>query len=204
MPFQPAPDVAHIQIEGRMDSQQTLNNLYFQVSGGGITPINLNTITDAVATWWTSTITPLLSENWASVRAIGTDLTTETGPRVEVAMGDEGGVTSESAPNNVAACVSFRTAQRGRSFRGRNYIPGIPNVDITLNTINPALIVSFTTGYQLLAGAGLFEAGWEWVVLSRQAAGVVRAEALPVPVLTAAMTTNTVRSMRSRLVGHGA
>lgn len=204
MAFQPVPDVAQIVIEGRMDNQLIINDLYFAVSGGGITPINLLTITDAVATWWQTTILPNLSEDYSSVRAIGVDLTTQTGPRVEVAAADTGGVGSESAPNNVAACVSFRTALRGRSFRGRNYVAGIPNVDITLNTLNPVLMGSLIAGYTLLVGAGLFEAGWEWVVVSRQAGGLIRPEGVPSPIATVAMTANTVRSMRSREVGHGA
>lgn len=204
MAYQPVPDVAQIVIEGRMDNQLVLNDLYFAVSGGGITPINLLTITDAVATWWQGVIMPNLSEDYTSVRAVGIDLTTQTGARVEVAAASAGGVGSEAAPNNVAACVSFRTALRGRSFRGRNYVAGIPNADITLNTLGPSFISSLVDGYTQLVGAGLFEAGWEWVVVSRQTLGDPRPEGIPSPVATVAMTTNTVRSMRSREVGHGA
>ncbi len=37
-----------------------------------------------------------------------------------------GSVTGNATPNNCAAVVTARTALRGRSYRGRNYIPGIP------------------------------------------------------------------------------
>lgn len=204
MPFQPVPDVALITIEGRVDGQLTINDLYFAVSGSGIDPVNLATITNAVGDWAANTLLPLLSNQWTLVRARGVDLTVETGPAYERAYGLPGEVSGEAVPNNVAACVSFRTASRGRSFRGRNYVPGIPNAEVTLNTISNTLINNLVDGYQQLAGAGTFQAGWEWVVVSRKTGGNVRPEGIPSPIITVVMTTPYVRSMRSREVGHGA
>lgn len=204
MPFQPAVDVAQVQLEGKVDGCMTLNNLYFQISGGGITPVNLASLVANVQSWWLSTLVGQLSDDWAAVRVIGVDLTTQTGARAELATVGTGGEVGEANPNNVAACVSFRTAQRGRSARGRNYVPGVPGSMVTLNTMDPDWMANVLNAYDQLVGPGTFLAGWEFVVLSRFTAGAPRTSALAIPVTSVTFTTNTVRSMRSREVGHGA
>lgn len=204
MAYQPVPDVAHITLEGTVDGQVTINDLYFEVSGGGITPINLGALLLAVSVYWTTNVVPLLSEDWTAVAVSATDLTTATGPSLETAVGVDGGVAGEAAPNNVAACVSFATAQRGRSSRGRNYVPAVPNSVITLNTMSTTFISNLSDAYNGMAGPGALAAGWQWVVVSRQTAGALRPTGLAIPVVAATMKSVYVKSMRSRLVGHGA
>jgi hypothetical protein len=55
-----------------------------------------------------------------------------------------------------------------------------------------------------LSGAGGFTPGWQLVVLSRFTAGAARPAGIGIPVTEAVMVGNSVRSMRSREVGHGA
>jgi len=204
MAFQAAPNIAQLTLQGVVDRQETINDLYFAISGGSITPVSLAAITGSVAEWWGAEIVPQLSEDWSSVRVVGTDLTTQTGPRIETQLAMIGGVAGEAAPNNVAACVKFLTAFRGRSFRGRNFVPAIPNSQITLNTLAGGIIDALVAAYGLLVGPGTLLAGWQWVVLSRHTAGALRPTGVGSPVVDVAMTTNTVRSMRSREVGVGA
>lgn len=204
MAFQPAPDIAQIRIEGRLDRQMTLNDLYFQISGGGITSVNLLALAVAVNSWFGTQVAPSLSEDWTGVRVTGVDLSAQNGPSVESALTAVGGVANESAPGNVAACISFRTEQRGRFARGRNFLPGIPNSSITLNTLDQTFMDDITLAYGLLVGPGELLAGWQWVVLSRVFEGSPRAVGIGIPITSTAFTTNTVRSMRSREVGHGA
>lgn len=187
-----------------MDGCQTINDLYFEISGGAIDAVNIQTITGLVGSWFATSLAPNLSEDWAPVRAVGVDLGSPTGPTASVGLGGAGGVTGEAAPNNVAACISLRTAQRGRSFRGRNYIPGIPNSLITLNTLDTGFINDLTTVYLMLVGPGTFAAGWQLGVVSRQQAGSLLASGVITPVVDVLFTTPFVRSMRSREVGHGA
>lgn len=203
MPYQPVVNVAQVKLEGVVDRQMTINDLYFEISGGGINTTNLSTLAFAVATWWGNELVPNLSEDWSSVRAVAIDLTTATGPSVEMPLSVPGGVGVEAAPNNVAACVKFSTAQRGRFARGRNFVPGVPNSQVLLNTLQPAFINALTTAYSQLVGPGEFVAGWQWVVVSRYLNNVQRASGLAIPVTGASMVGNVVRSMRSREVGHG-
>lgn len=200
--YQPVTAVVQCQLFGRVDGQVTINDLYFQAAGA-ITPLGVTTLVDAVAGWFGGSLAPLLSDDWATERVIGTDLTTATGFRIDEAAVTIGGVTGEANPNNVAAVVSLRTAQRGRSARGRNFVPAIPGAAVTLNTIDPAFIADLLTAYTELVGAGTFVAGWELVVVSRVTGGLARATGLAIPVTNVVMVTNTVRSMRSREVGHG-
>lgn len=200
--YQPVVGVVQCQLFGRVDGQVTINDLYFQASGA-VTPTNMNSLAIAVAGWFGGNLAPLLSDDWSSERVIATDLTTATGFRTEQAAVTIGGVTGEANPNNVAACVSFRTDQRGRSARGRNFVPGIPGAAVTLNTLDPAFITDLLDAYLLLMGAGSFLAGWEMVVVSRFTAGAARVSGLAIPVTNILMVGNSVRSMRSREIGHG-
>lgn len=203
MAFQPVPDVALVRVEGRVDGQQTINDLYFEISGTGINATSILAITTAVAGWVVDRLIPIVCSSWTAVRATGLDLTAANSFSAEVAIGQPGDVDSEAVPNNVAACVSFRTGLAGRSFRGRNYVAAIPNSEVTLNTISPTTIVALANAYQTMVGAGLFEPGWQWGVVSRQTAGALRPTGVITPVQNAIFTTPYVRSMRSREIGHG-
>jgi hypothetical protein len=200
--YQPVNNVVQCQLFGRVDGQVTINDLYF-FAAGAITFTSLASLVNAVASWFGSNLAPLLSDDWSTERVIGTDLSTATGLRNEQAAVTIGGVTGEANPNNVAAVVSLRSANRGRSGRGRNYVPAIPGSAVTLNTLDPAFIGDLIDAYLLLMGAGSFLAGWELVVVSRVSAGIVRPTGLAQPVTNILMVGNTVRSMRSREVGHG-
>jgi len=204
MPYQAAPNIAQVQCVGTVDGQTTINDLYFEISGGVIDVVNLTTLGSAMALWFVNTLAPLLSDDWSAQRVIATDLTTQTGPRVDFGAAAPGGVTGEANPNNVAACVSLRTASRGRSARGRNFVPGIPGAEVTLNTLSNTFINDLLSAYVLLVGPGTFLPGWQLVVLSRQTAGALRPVGIGFPVTDVVMTTDKVKSMRSRSVGNGA
>jgi hypothetical protein len=210
MPFVPVPNTALIRMEGTVDGQLTINTVYFEVSGGGITGVNLAALVTAVGGWAQSTIAPILSDDWALVRTIGTDLTAANSFQYELATPATGGVSGEANPNNVAACVKFVTALSGRSFRGSNFIPAVPGSVVTLNTMDQAFMDDVTGAYFQLIGAGIFLAGWQWVVASRFSGVDVDGHPIPrttgivTPVIGTSFVNPYVKSMRSREVGHGA
>lgn len=204
MAFQPVPDVALARVIGRVDGQLTVNTLYWQVSGSGIDEVNLTTLANAVDNWANGSLVQPLSNDWAYERTDVIDLSAPNSFQVTVSSPAVGESSAEAAPNNVAACISFQTVFSGRSFRGRNYIPGIPNDQITLNTMGTPFMTSLTTIYGALIGAGTFVAGWQWGVVSRQSGGVPRVAGLFSPISGVVFKTPYVRSMRSREIGHGA
>lgn len=204
MPTQPVANVALVEVKGVMDNQLTINTSHWAISGGGINITNLTTLVDAVADWAANTLAPLLSRDWTLTQTAGTDLTSNIGPAAFNNTTQIGGVDIEAAPNNVAACVSIRTGGRGRSFRGRNFLPGIPNSLVTLNTLDTGFISDLLGAYTGLIGAGTFVAGWEYSIVSRRLANEDRIPPLVIPVVSVEMVGTSVRSMRSREVGHGA
>lgn len=211
MAFIPVPNVAQIRMEGVVDSQLTINDIYFEISGGGINVVNLQTLVDAVGVWFVDSLTPLLSDDWHASRVVGVDLTSATGVIATGEVSADGGVSGEAEPNNVAACMSIRTANRGRSFRGRNYVPGLPSSLVTLNTLDSTFLANLVTTYNQLKGAGTFSPGWQMVVVSRFSGvnpttgkPIPRTTGIATPVTSIISVTNKVRSMRSREIGHGA
>jgi len=204
MPFQAVPNVAQVTINGRLDGQLTINDLYFEISGGGITPVNLLTLTTAVANWCDVNLRPNLSTSWEQSRFVGRDLGVQNGAVIDVLQSAAGGEAGECAPNNVAACISIKSGLAGRSFRGRNYLPGIPNSMVVQNTLDLDWMTPVTAAYNLLVGAGTFTPGWQFVVVSRQTASALRPTGVATPVVTCGFTTPYVRSMRSRSIGNGA
>lgn len=203
MPPLPVPQAALVQCMGSVDQQLTIIDLSF-VNSAAVTEVNLSSLVTAVATWFTDSLALQLSDDWSATRVVGTDLSDPVGARVEAPAVAVGGVSGEANPNNVAACVSFRTAQRGRSGHGRNFVPGIPGSVVTLNTIDDAWISNILLVYQQLVGPGTFAAGWQFCVVSRQTGGLARPTPLTIPITSVTMVTNKVKSMRSREVGHGA
>lgn len=210
MAFIPVPNTAQIRLEGRLDNQQTINDLYF-FQDGGFTELELANLTANVFSWWNTSIVTLLNEGFSSLRASARDLTSPTGLSFETALGAAAGsVTGEAAPNNVAPAVSFRTGLAGRSFRGRNYVPGISNSDVVGNNIDAGWRDDILTGYSLLLPGGtVLPAGFIWVVVSRFSG--VDVDGAPVPRLEGIVTTITaviftdtiVDSQRRRLPGRG-
>lgn len=203
MPFQPAPSIVGTVIDGRMDGQLTNLDLNWFATGA-ITPANIGTLCGDIGAWVGDVLAPLLSRDWTAFRVRGFDLSVANGAVNESPLSATGGVDVEAAPNNVAACVSLRTGTRGRSGHGRNFVPGIPNSVITLNTLDSGFISDLVAAYFTLAGAGSFSAGFELVVLSRIQGGVPLANAIGLPVTAVTMVGTSVRSMRSREIGHGA
>jgi len=210
MPFIPVPNVAQLRFEGTIDGQQTINDLFFR-NGGGIFVLDLADLVTTLNDWFNFSFATGLSEDWSTVAVHGRDLTTEAGAVYDFsATPNTGGVTGEAAPNNVAACISFRTGTAGRSYRGRNYIPAVPNSAITLNTMSAPFMADMIAAYsQLLVGGAALPVGWEWVVVSRYSGTDVNGDPVPRATGTATLvpnvlfTNNTVDSRRRRLPGRG-
>jgi len=203
MPFQPAPNIAQVQVHGTIDGQLTINNTYWQLDGGTITAINLASLVASVSNWAANSLAPLLAEDWQTIQVVGLDLSVENGFRVEQGVAANGGVSGEAAPNNVACCISFRTGLRGRSYHGRNYVPAIPNSLIDLNALAPTFLADLSSAYSTMIGLGGFSAGWQWGVLSRVQGGVPLGVAVLNPIINTTFSSGYVKSMRSRSVGHG-
>jgi len=203
MAFTPVINVLQVELRQRLFLQQVENTLYW-LYGGAPTTSDANTLAAAVAGWWTAEMSPLLSQDLELHEVYVTDISSESGFTVSYTTGlpDAGGVPTAALPGNVAVSCTFRTINRGRSFRGRNYVAGIPEASVIGNTIDSGLVSGIGDAYTALIGlAGIASA--DWVVVSRYENGESRGFGIATPVVSALVVDNLVDSMRRRLTGRG-
>lgn len=85
-----------------------------------------------------------------------------------------GSVAADPVANQAAMVVTFNTAFRGRSFRGRNYIPGLPVAAQDSGLFwKAASVASIQSVYEGMSAA-VYAIGWQHAVLSRYTAGAPR------------------------------
>lgn len=204
MPFVPAQNTCMAELRMILSTQKVENTLYFQASAG-MTPALMTSLGTALITWWSNQMSPLLSNFLSLTEVYLTDLTTQTSPTVSVTAGlpIAGTDASEPLPFNVAYCLSFRTAGRGKASRGRNYICGWTEGDNLRSDLLAGNITAITSAYTLLVGAGTFVPGLQWVVVSRFLNNAPRATALVQPITNVLGVDSTLDSQRRRLPGRG-
>lgn len=210
MPFIPSATEVEAKFEGVVDGQQTINDLYFSLPGGYVLS-DIQSLATNLSDWFTLSFASHLSEDWSTVAVHVRALNVPAGFVVDVSPTPTvGGAASSAEPNNVALCISFRTGIAGRSFRGRNYVPGVPTDQITLNTFEAGWMADVKATYDLLlAGGGALPGGWIWGVLSRfsgvdvDGKPIPRASGVFTPIVNTLFTDSTADSMRNRLPGRG-
>jgi hypothetical protein len=203
LPFIPAPDTVRVDIQYTLAGQQAQNTLWFRFRAGSPTVPDLTALGVGINDYWGLAVMPLLSHNLVMVGNVATDWTTETSPAVNTPTSVTGGDTGADLPNNVAVCVTILTAGRGKSSRGRNYVPGIPDSGRTgVNGILDTFGTDLLSAYTGILGSAI-DADWEWSVVSFMSGGVDRVTALVQPVIGAALTDLVLDSQRRRLPGRG-
>ena len=127
MAFIPTPNAVRASVLGTIDGQLCVITLWF-VGTAPATTTDLDNLAGALIDWVTLELLPLLSNGYSvfSVNVVAQD--TSFAPSVSSSTGlpAVGAVNSATQAPQVAGVVSFRTANRGRSSRGRNYVPGVP------------------------------------------------------------------------------
>ena len=131
-------DAYQIKIVGRQDGQET-NNIWHFVCAQSDTDVLLHLIQVFIQCFLTNLL-PVLSSSWALERVLWKKVTPALGvENVYVPAGTlTGGGNANALPSFCSAVVSIRTAQGGRSKRGRSFIAGIPESVTTNSTINAA------------------------------------------------------------------
>jgi len=201
MAFVPASNVLMVENRGQYLGIQIENTLYFQHTGA-ITAGDADDILEYMEIDLIPDLVSNLSNQLTYTSSFGTDLTSATAPtytRVYSPAVTGSGV-SAAMPGSVAACISFRTNGRGRSSRGRNYLCGLGENQVTANVLDSGTINALVGAYadMTVAGATL-PANWEWVVLSRYLNGSARVSGLAQEITAVITTDYIVDSQRGRL-----
>ena len=200
MVFVPASNVLQVEVRGSLNGVPVECVQYHQF-GSAITTPDVDDLFDWYDTVFLPDYLDPLGIEYKVGELYGTDLTTSSSPTYSLVFSPqrEGAVAAAALPGNVASCISFRTAGRGRSSRGRNYVPGLPEGSVTGNGMDLTMVNALVAAYELMLGGGTYPAGWEWVVLSRFLLGIPRVAALAQTITDVLSTNLTVESQRGRL-----
>lgn len=200
MVYVPSLNTLQVEIRGTSFGKEVENVLYFQ-STGAITPANVSTLFTYLTTTWIPQFQPYWHTSMQVDELYGTDLSTASSPTYPLVVSPAivGTSASPGLPNSVTPAISFRTNNRGRSSRGRNYVPGMVEAAATGDTFGASTINGLVALYELLMGGGAFPAGWDWVVVSRILNGLPRVAALVQSIIDVASTSLEVDSQRKRV-----
>lgn len=203
MPFIPVLYAAMVEVRMLLDGQKIENTLYVR-DAGEAGPVNTQNLANAVLALWTTNIMPVLTTSVQLIEVYVTDLSDQFGPTATAVPSGNvfGGEIQNPVPNNVALCVSFRTQGRGRSSRGRNYVPGLAENQFDRSRALSGLVIDLQNRYAAF-GAALNEGGWIHVVVSRYSNKAPRPTGLVQDVTSYVITDNVADSQRRRLPGRG-
>ena len=203
MPYIPVINTVMVETRMQQDSQKVENTTYWAFASAP-TVAQMTTLVNAIEAWWVANYAPLVSAGVTLRETVATDLTTQSGASVAFpAVGTPaGGNASAAMPNNVSLAVSFRTAKRGRSYRGRNYMVGICDSHVAGNTYDASFLGNVQDCYEALFPVQS-TANAQWVVVSRYHDKVARTTGVATPIISVTITDATVDSMRGRLPGRG-
>jgi hypothetical protein len=214
MPFVPVPGTALVESVYQQDGQIIENTMYFTHSGTP-TLAELTALADAVNSAIRTSILPLLSTTIQLIRVVATMLDVLDGLTTisTVSLPAGGADSSAPIPSDVAFVVSMRTGHRGRSFRGRNYIPGLNRdaLGSSVNEATTAYINALLAAYTNIQGAGV-DGGWVMSVVSRFSGFTIvggrkvptpRTVGISTPITNFVSVDNVVDSQRRRLPGRG-
>lgn len=127
MAFIPVPNVMSLEMRYTLGGSQIENRIMV----GNLAPITAADL-EAVAiqgwNWAESVLLPHLSSTLHLVETVATDLTTNESGQFTYAPDTttNGGQSGACLPNECAFCISLHSAERGRSARGRMFLPAIP------------------------------------------------------------------------------
>jgi hypothetical protein len=202
-PFIPAPLMTRTSLLYRWNGQRVVNTLHHKWPTTPDVPTMILFNVD-LKTWWDANMKNSLSSDIGLEQIVTVDLTTQSSPSATLSINptDMGGDGAGSVYLNDALCISFRTAQRGRNYRGRNYIPAIwKNRTLDSGRYDPAWVSTLITAMTaLLTSANFHNAVLS--VVSYFLNKTPRGSAIGTPV-TAFVADNLIDSQRRRLIGRG-
>jgi hypothetical protein len=203
MTFIPSSNTSRSVLEYQSEGQILANVLWFAFETA-ITELILDGLNTALHTFWTSHLKPQIGGSVALQRVISTDQTTSSSPSRELIVSppEFGTLVGSAMPLNVAICVTLRTGLRGRSFRGRTYLPGrVTSDENTPSSINLTTISNIVSAVSWLLTPANVNGG-VWIVASHFTNKLPRPTAIKTPVSAISIDT-PFDSMRRRLIGRG-
>lgn len=129
----------------------------------GLDTQRLNTLAGILDGWMANDVMPLLVAQLAYNGLTAYDMSASDAAKVVVSQVPpvNGGISGQGEGNQVAALVSFETGGRGRTTRGRAYVPGVPQNSLELNNLTGAfrngLDAAWLTMFGLTSAQNFFQ-----------------------------------------------
>lgn len=203
MPFVPAPSTVQVEMRYTWAGQEVENVTYWS-SPALWTVGRANALAAIMISKWETNVQGLLAANLSLDEIYITDLSSDSGFAVSYTTGLPltGEAGTASLPNNCSIALAFVTAKRGRSYRGRNYLLGLVEGQVTDNAVHSAFQDAWIAFFSAVEGDAA-ELTMIQVICSRIHDGEERAEADVTPVINRVFKDNTVDSQRRRLPSRG-
>jgi len=191
-----------VEVFFSQDSQR-MENVFHLVKSGAWSAADLEDACNAFQDWIDNDWNDAAVNDASFVGMKATDLSSETGATFEPTIAEPvpGNLDHPSVPTSVTVAISWKTALRGRSYRGRTYHVGFDfnwNDNSTISTTGLGLLHTCYTALQ----AHLASASLVLCVLSRRNAGALRAEGIGTPITSFSIDSN-IDSQKTRLNQHG-
>jgi hypothetical protein len=192
------PQVARAFVEMSHDGRPFGCNLHFLRAGGWGTS-ELSSLAGALNLAWDNHIMPLLSSlvNQDGVRAY--DLSGPNGPVVftPISQPAPGGIAADLHSLSVAVVFTLRTASRGRSGRGRFYVSGLAESEVSEGALTTAANISWEAAGNAFLAA-LTTAGLTLCVYSTEQGGIPLTQGDPITVTDIELRTPILGNQRRR------
>src|ERR1700704_2458177 len=102
-----------------------------QKAGGAVAlPADGGVVAGVFQTWLTAHLATRQVSSLVYNQIVVNDLTSSSGWQWTQASSTVGSIGTAGVAAQVAMTATFQTAARGRSYRGRNYVPALPAVDL--------------------------------------------------------------------------
>lgn len=201
MPFQPAPDIAEVEVRQTLQGVPVENVLHFVNTLGA--PWDAGTIqalaNSVLAAWSTYVLTVQCTA--LSLRSVlAKDLSAEVAPMFEAfpLVPVTGVLTGPAMPNQNALVLTKRSGLTGRSARGRIYHCGFTEDQVSGNFVLDTYADAVNNAYGEFVNA-LAEDDFIMVILSRYTGTVLRPAGIAFNMISLGLRNNRVDSQRRRM-----
>lgn len=201
MAFVEFPNTVQANLRSTMFGQNFENVLTFEKTTGAFTQAEVELMAEDLSTWVLAELVPEVVTDLTFTEWYIVDLSNQNGWVVEYTINEPGTIAVDPLPPQDAICISFLTNSRGRSFRGRTYLPGISKNSVDNGLVIAGVQTSLFGAYNSLNG---YLASYDTihVVPSRISNGVERTTGVTTPV-TNYRVNPAVATQRRRRIGVG-
>jgi len=174
------------------------NVLHFRHEGAAPTIFQLGDLASSLWVMCGAYLKGLCASTWSLIDITATDISSEFGLQsIYRPSSPMQGTLGAGLPGNVAGVVSLKTAYRGRSYRGRIYLSGIPESQVFGNDFLSSWVSGALDWATQLLGLGSGFA--DLAVCSRWHDGVKRTVGVVTPVNMVTVNAN-VDTQRRRMI----